>query len=187
MENSWYRSAPDVLKVEDGWRCISYAKLVWSFFMDYVFCVLILWRVHSSQTIVFTDVFLKRPVAAMPLGDRSGSNKLQQVVELFLGRFAGFSHGKRSERGCHVPIGNVAKDDGTWICVISWMNILKGWQLMNRVFVVCVCVQWLPKIHISVDNFKISMLSKILRFEFASKMPSLLGFLWLEWMPNPCF
>ena len=94
----------------------------------------------------------------MPLADRSGSNKLQQV-ELFLGRFAGFSHGKRSERGCHVPIGNlankaiggaeelrviyfptnwgakepqnlpnhrVAKDDGTWICVISWMNILKG-------------------------------------------------------------
>ena len=187
MESSWYRSAPDVLKVEAGWRCISYAKLVWSFFMDYVFCVNFVTRTFISNNCfyrclfeetrgrkqeqyvwnMFSLIFVRS--FAMPLGDGSGSNRLQQVVELFLGRFAGFSHGKRSERGCHVPIGNLAKDDGTWICVISWMKNLKGWQLMNRVFVVSVC-SLLPKIHISVDSFKISMLSEILRFEFASKI-----------------
>ena len=34
-----------------------------------------------------------------------------------------YSHGKRSERGCHVPIGNLAGDDGTWIKMdqrVSW-------------------------------------------------------------------
>lgn len=191
MENSWYRSAPDVLKVEAGWRCISYAKLVWSFFMDYVFCVWILWRVHSSQKTFFKDVFLKRPVAENKNNmfetcfhwflfdllqclwgmevDQTNCNKSSSCfVRVVLPRF---SHGKRSERGCHVPIGNVAKDDGTWICVISWMKNFERLTVDEPcICYVCVCVQLLPKIHISVDSFKISMLSKILRFEFASKI-----------------
>lgn len=107
----------------------------------------------------------------MPLGDRSGSNKLQQVVELFLGRFAGFSHGKRSERGCHVPIGNLAKDEWNLdLCDIMDENFERLTVDEPCICCMCVCVQLLPKIHISVDSFKISMLSKILRFEFASKI-----------------
>lgn len=75
----------------------------------------------------------------MPLGDRSGSNKLQQVVELFLGRFAGFSHGKRSERGCHVPIGNLAKDEWNLdLCDIMDENFER--LTVDEPCICCMCV-----------------------------------------------
>ena len=118
MENSWYRSAPDVLKVEAGWRCISYAKLVWSFFYGFCFlCLNFVTRTFISNNCfyrclfeetrgrkqeqyvwnMFSLIFVRS--FAMPLGDRSGSNRLQQSSSCFWVVLPGLAMAKEAKEG----------------------------------------------------------------------------------------